>query len=160
MQKGLMIIMAFLFAFFIASQSSHAMLWDNAGGVIYDDDCNITRLHTAPHEMTAGHDADNLTYSWQARSWENGLNYYDSAAVGPFDGGWTDPKEHINENFAWSHYFKHRDHFIHSHDDDNNVVTVHDRHHDNPTTVPEPSTLLLLAAGLAGLAVGKKRYSR
>ena len=62
------------------SSVAQAALVDRGGGLIYDDDLNITWLADANYAMTSGYDADGLMNWSQAMTWASNLSY----------GGYTD----------------------------------------------------------------------
>ena len=55
--------------------SANAALIDRGGGLIYDDDRNITWLADGNYVMTSGYDADGLITWSDAVSWAEGLSY-------------------------------------------------------------------------------------
>ena len=57
---------------------ANATLWDRGGGLIYDDDLDITWLQDANYAMTSGYDADGLMNWLPAVTWADELEYYDS----------------------------------------------------------------------------------
>jgi hypothetical protein len=67
-------------AFTLVSLSSHAALIDRGGGLIYDDDLNVTWLADANYARTSGYDADGLMTWSSAMTWAGNLSY----------GGYTD----------------------------------------------------------------------
>ena len=62
------------------SISANAALIDRGGGLIYDDDRDITWLADANYAMTSGYDADGMMTWSEAMTWAGNLNY----------GGYTD----------------------------------------------------------------------
>jgi len=63
-----------------ASSAANANLIDRGGGMIYDQDLNITWLADANYAKTSGYDADGQMNWSQAMTWANNLSY----------GGYTD----------------------------------------------------------------------
>jgi hypothetical protein len=62
----------------MATTTAQASLFDRGGGLIYDDDLDITWLADANYAQTSGYDADGrMTWS-EAMTWANNLSYYDS----------------------------------------------------------------------------------
>jgi len=57
---------------------AHAALHDRGGGLIYDDQLNVTWLQDANYAKTSGYDADGLMNWSQALTWAANLSYYDS----------------------------------------------------------------------------------
>lgn len=53
----------------------NAALWDRGGGLIYDDDLNITWLQDANYAMTSGYDSDGRMTYQQALTWASNLEY-------------------------------------------------------------------------------------
>lgn len=64
--------MVLTFGFSISSQ---AILIDRGGGLIYDDELNITWLADANYAMTSGYDTDGLMTWSDAMDWTSGLIY-------------------------------------------------------------------------------------
>jgi hypothetical protein len=94
------------------SQTVKAALWDRGGGLIYDDDLNITWLQDARYAVTSGYefsdtDSPILGYmSWtHAMGWVDSLEYYDSIRDVIWDD-WRLPEVFI-ENNEWSGELKH-----------------------------------------------------
>lgn len=58
--------------------SAQATLIDRGGGLIYDDDLNITWLQDANYAQTSGFDAGGLMSWFAAMAWAAGLSYFDS----------------------------------------------------------------------------------
>ncbi len=55
--------------------NAHATLWDRGGGLIYDDDLDITWLQDANYAMTSGYDSDGkMTWS-KAMDWADQLEF-------------------------------------------------------------------------------------
>ena len=61
--------------FSVVTTSSNAALIDRGGGMIYDEDRNITWLADAKYAMTSGYDSDGLMTWDQATSWVGQLKY-------------------------------------------------------------------------------------
>lgn len=57
---------------------SNATLWNRGGGLIYDDDLNITWLQDANYAKTSNYDPDGLMNWTAAMTWATNLTYYDS----------------------------------------------------------------------------------
>jgi hypothetical protein len=55
-----------------------ATLWDRGGGLIYDDELNITWLQDATYARTTGYDEDGRMPWPDALTWVANLTYYDS----------------------------------------------------------------------------------
>ncbi len=55
--------------------SAHATLIDRGGGLIFDDDLNITWLQDANYAQTSGFDVDGLMMWDAARLWADGLSF-------------------------------------------------------------------------------------
>jgi hypothetical protein len=62
----------------LASGAAQATLIDRGGGLIYDDQLNITWLQDANYAKTSGYDADGLMNWAAATTWAANLSYYDS----------------------------------------------------------------------------------
>ena len=74
-----------LLAILSLSGVAQATLIDRGGGLIYDDDLNITWLADANYAKTSGYDADGRM-SWQAaKDWAANLSYYDSVRGVTYD---------------------------------------------------------------------------
>lgn len=59
------------------SVSGHATLIDRGGGLIYDDDLNITWLSDLNYAKTSGYDADGVMTWSEAVTWADNLVYGD-----------------------------------------------------------------------------------
>ena len=55
--------------------SSHAILIDRGGGMIYSTDMNVTWLQDAKFARTSGYDADGLMNWYDAMQWAQNLSY-------------------------------------------------------------------------------------
>lgn len=62
----------------LAAGSAQAALHDRGGGLIYDDDLNITWLQDAGYAGTSGYAPNGLMTWSQANTWATNLSYYDS----------------------------------------------------------------------------------
>lgn len=62
----------------VFSVSAHAILYDRGGGLIYDDDLNITWLQDANYAQTSGFDADGFMDWPDAMDWAAELSYFDT----------------------------------------------------------------------------------
>ena len=51
------------------SSASRATLWDRGGGIIYNDQLDITWLQDANYAQTSGYDSDGLMTWSQATTW-------------------------------------------------------------------------------------------
>lgn len=60
------------------SGAAHAALYDRGGGLIYDDQLNVTWLADANYARTSGYDADGRMTWAQAVTWADTLVYHDS----------------------------------------------------------------------------------
>lgn len=78
--KRFNIFMITLMLIFGLTFSAHATLMDRGGGMIYDDDLNITWLADANYAKTSGYDADGIMTWSDAMTWADNLVY----------GGYTD----------------------------------------------------------------------
>lgn len=78
MKKSMVILCAMLLVFGFVGMAN-ATLWDRGGGLIYDTDLNVTWLQDANYALTSNYDDDGLMTWYQAMSWADGLEYYDSA---------------------------------------------------------------------------------
>lgn len=68
------------------STTTQASLFDQGGGLIYDDVLDVTWLQDASFVQTSGHDADGAM-NWQdSLDWVANLSYYDSVR----DANWND----------------------------------------------------------------------
>lgn len=73
MNKSFILFIAILLTFGIVG-NANAALWDRSGGLIYDDDLNITWLADANYAQTSGYDSDGLM-SWNdANTWAANLS--------------------------------------------------------------------------------------
>jgi len=59
----------------LAAAPAHAALFDRGGGLIYDDDLNITWLQDANYAMTSGYEANGLMTWADAATWADTLVY-------------------------------------------------------------------------------------
>jgi len=59
----------------LAAAPSEAALFDRGGGLIYDNDLNITWLQDANYATTSGYDADGLMTWAEAMTWADNLVY-------------------------------------------------------------------------------------
>ena len=55
--------------------SSHAILIDRGGGMIYSTDMNVTWLQDSKYARTSGYDADGLMNWYDAMQWAQNLSY-------------------------------------------------------------------------------------
>ena len=60
------------------SATAQAALYDRGGGLIYDDDRNITWLADANYAKTSGYDADGAMDWVTAKTWAANLSYFDA----------------------------------------------------------------------------------
>ena len=74
MQKVFKVLIILFFVFGLTA-FANATLWDRGGGLIYDDDLNITWLQDANYAMTSGYDADGKMHWWAAMAWAENLVY-------------------------------------------------------------------------------------
>jgi hypothetical protein len=74
MKRFLSILLAFA-AIGLAAVPAEATLIDRGGGLIYDDDLNITWLQDANYAMTSGYDTDGLMTWSEAMTWADSLVY-------------------------------------------------------------------------------------
>jgi hypothetical protein len=67
--------------------SSHAILIDRGGGMIYSTDMNVTWLQDAKYARTSGYDADGQMNWYEAMEWAQNLSYggYDDWRLPTFD---------------------------------------------------------------------------
>jgi hypothetical protein len=171
---------------------THAELWDRGGGLIYDDDLNITWLQNASlggmrDWNSAMAWANNLVYGgyddWRlpttpaitygyTNEGEMGHLYYNelgNSAMGPLTNTgpftnlqpqsyWSDKEVSSLPGQAWVFHFY--DGFQDSgYGKQNALYFTVVRPGDVP--IPEPSTMLLLGSGLAGLiGYGRKRFRK
>lgn len=181
-----------------------ATLIDRGGGLIYDDDLNITWLQDANYASTSGYDADGAMEWPDAVTWADTLVYggysdwrlptlYDGSAdstdfgynitssemghlfytelgnnssltnTGPFTNlqvvtsYWSGTEYALNPDLVW--WFSFNDGYQRAnHGVGNSMYVWAVRSGDSAAaSVPEPSTLLLLAAGFGGLLATRKR---
>ncbi len=71
----LSVSIALIFGF---STVSHATLIDRGGGLIYDDDLDITWIQDAHYCETSGYDTNGMMTWADAMTWAGNLSYYDS----------------------------------------------------------------------------------
>lgn len=69
---------ALLLSIMAFSGTSSAALVDRGGGLIYDDDLNITWLADANYAQTSGYDVDGYMTWDNSMTWASTLSYYDS----------------------------------------------------------------------------------
>lgn len=67
------------------SATAQAALYDRGGGLIYDDDRNITWLADANYAKTSGYDTDGRMYWSTANTWAANLSYFDSVRNVTYD---------------------------------------------------------------------------
>ena len=79
----------------MATTATQAALFDRGGGLIYDDDLNITWLADANYAMTSGFDVDGLMSWTNANAWAAGLSYFDSVRNVTYED-WRLPNMDIN----------------------------------------------------------------
>ena len=73
--KKLTTVLAAMALLFGLSLPANATLWDRGGGLIYDDDFDITWLADANYAMTSGYDADGRMNMMDALTWSENLVY-------------------------------------------------------------------------------------
>jgi len=73
--KKLFVLFDSVLVLCITAVSSHATLWDRGGGLIYDDELNITWLQDANYAMTSGYDTDGRMTWDEAMHWVDSLIY-------------------------------------------------------------------------------------
>ena len=93
MKKSMLILCA-MFAVFGFSTTVSATLINKGGGLIYDDDLNITWLQDANYAKTSGYDSDGYMTWSNAMAWASSLVYqgYDDwrlPTLSSFEHGWT-----------------------------------------------------------------------
>jgi len=69
------LIASSLIATSLVSGAAQATLMDRGGGLIYDDQLNVTWLQDANYAKTSGYDADGLMNWTDANAWAAGLSY-------------------------------------------------------------------------------------
>jgi hypothetical protein len=74
MNRILISLMTTILVFGLAI-SSHAILIDRGGGMIYSTDMNVTWLQDAKYARTSGYDADGLMNWYDAMQWAQNLSY-------------------------------------------------------------------------------------
>lgn len=74
MNKSFILFIAISLTFGIVG-NANAALWDRSGGLIYDDDLNITWLADANYAQTSGYDADGLMTWSAANTWATNLSF-------------------------------------------------------------------------------------
>lgn len=82
-----------LAAFFVGALvagSAQAALHDRGGGLIYDDDLNVTWFQDANYAQTSGYDLDGVMTWNDAMAWATSLVYYNNA-TGQDISGWRLP---------------------------------------------------------------------
>lgn len=73
--KRMMTVWIFLVASLASAEWADALLFDRGGGLIYDQDRNITWLADANYAKSSGVDADGLMTWEEANAWAEGLTY-------------------------------------------------------------------------------------
>jgi len=73
--RGVFIFLVVILLAFSNVNSVWAGLIDKGGGLIYDNDLNITWLQDANYAMTSGYDADGKMDWNSAKTWAENLNY-------------------------------------------------------------------------------------
>ena len=74
MNRILISLMTTILVFGLAI-SSHAILIDRGGGMIYSTDMDVTWLQDAKYARTSGYDADGLMNWYDAMQWAQNLSY-------------------------------------------------------------------------------------
>jgi hypothetical protein len=79
--------------------SSHAILIDRGGGMIYSTDLNVTWLQDAKYARTSGYDADVWMNWYEAMEWAQNLSYggYDDWRLPTYDNTFRDDASLYNE---------------------------------------------------------------
>jgi hypothetical protein len=94
MNRILISLMTMLLVFGLAI-SSHAMLIDRGGGMIYSTDMNVTWLQDAKYARTSGYDADGEMNWFEAMEWAQNLSYggYDDWRLPTYVAGGENQRE-------------------------------------------------------------------
>lgn len=79
----------------LVAAPAHATLYDRGGGLIYDNDLNITWLQDANYAMTSGYDADGLM------SWNDAMTWADTLVYGGYSD-WRLPTV-VPQNYNWGY---------------------------------------------------------
>lgn len=77
--KRVCVLLFVVMMVFGLSVTVNATLYDRGGGLIYDDDFNITWLQDANYAMTSGYDADGLM------NWDQAMTWADNLVFGVYD---------------------------------------------------------------------------
>jgi len=85
--KRRFIFLIVFFVFFGITISTHAVLIDRGGGMIYSTDLDVTWLQDANYALTSGFDGDGLMTWYEAMEWAETLSYggYDDWRLPTFD---------------------------------------------------------------------------
>ncbi|MCJ7603491.1 MAG: DUF1566 domain-containing protein [Desulfobulbaceae bacterium] len=95
--RVLLLIMVAIFGF---SGVSNASLWDRGGGLIYDEDLDITWLQDANYAQTSGYDDSLYGYDTNGRmSWSDAVAWADQLVYGGYDD-WRLPTT-VDGEYEW-----------------------------------------------------------
>ena len=85
--KRISIFLMIVFLVFGLTISTHAVLIDRGGGMIYSTDLDVTWLQDANYALTSGFDGDGLMTWYEAMEWAETLTYggYDDWRLPTFD---------------------------------------------------------------------------
>ncbi len=83
--------------------SSHALLIDSGGGMIYSTDLDVTWLQDANFSMTSGYDDDGLMTWGEANTWAQNLVYggYDDWRLPTFDPDYNRETSTVQSEMAY-----------------------------------------------------------